>query len=106
MLEIPENNISERYKIKLIVAVEKNSTIGTRNEILIPRVYHSLEEARENIEMDIKSRLKNNMYFRSQKLGYELVRYSQTASVNTYITYRVMPVSDKTFKPIDIQRIS
>ena len=109
MLEIPEKTYTQHYKIKLIVAVEKNYIMTTRNEILVPKTYRNLEEAQKHIEMDMQCRINENLYFRSQKMGYDLVRYSQMALLNTYISYRVIPVkkshSNEIIKPKDTQKI-
>ena len=91
MLEIPETTLFASYKIKLIIAVEKDFIMNTKNEFVSPEIFQSLEESQKSIEMDIECRIKNGLYFRSQKPGYDLVRYSQTATLNTYIAYRVLP---------------
>ncbi|MDH5717760.1 MAG: hypothetical protein OEZ22_08990 [Spirochaetia bacterium] len=113
MIELLENNIYRGYRVKLIVAVERDNMIKTRNQIIVPKVYDTLEEAQAHVEMDLKYRLSDSLYFRSQKLGYALVRYSREASLNTYISYRIVPLmleknqfsAGLYIKPIDTQKI-
>ncbi len=80
------------YRIKLLIAVEKNYQFNTKNELLVPTFYRRLKDARADIILDIKHRLKDSFYFRSQKYGYDLVKYSREARVNTYMAYRIIPV--------------
>ncbi|RME90381.1 MAG: hypothetical protein D6767_06955 [Candidatus Hydrogenedentota bacterium] len=83
------------YRIKLIVSIEKNGKFTSRNEILVPSFYRYLDEARADIEEDIRHRLRTSYYFRSQRVGYDLVRYSREASLNTYMAYRIIPIKQK-----------
>ena len=80
------------YRIKLIVTIEKQGHFKNRNEIVIPTIYTSLQESQEDIMNDIKFRLQNSLYFRSQRVGYDLIRYGKEASINTYLAYRIIPV--------------
>ncbi len=80
------------YRIKLIVAIEQITTIAYRNELIVPIVFKTISEARRHIDIDIKRRLKDSLYFRSQKKGFDLVLYGQLASSNTYLAYRVLPL--------------
>lgn len=80
------------FRIKLVVSLEKENAIKTRNELLIPGVYENLHDALKDIQLDISRRLSNSLYFRSTKFGYDLVKYSNLASVNTYLSYRIVPV--------------
>ena len=82
------------YRIKLRIAVEKNLVFTTKNEILVPTLFDSLQDARNEIISDINHRLGDSFYFRSQKMGFDLVRYSQEASLNTYLAYRIIPVKN------------
>lgn len=83
------------YRIKLIVSIEKDGKFTSRNEILVPSFYTYLDDARADIREDIDHRLKTSFYFRSQRVGYDLVRYSREASLNTYMAYRIIPVKTK-----------
>lgn len=80
------------YRIKLIVAIEQETTIAYRNELIVPIVFKTITEARRHIDIDIKRRLKDSLYFRSQKKGFDLVLYSHLAASNTYLAYRVLPL--------------
>ena len=84
------------YRIKLIVAIEKENRFTYKNELVVPILYNNLERAQEDIEKDISARLKQSMYFRSPKTGYDLVLYSHMASLNTYLSYRIIPVLSQT----------
>ena len=81
------------YRIKMIVAIEKDNVITYKNELIVPVLYEDIESAQKHITGDIHKRLYESMYFRSQKTGFDLVRYSNTATSNTYIAYRIVPVT-------------
>ena len=81
------------YKIKMIIAIEKDNIFAYRNELLVPVLYNDISEAQNHVNRDIERRLKDSMYFRSQKTGFDLVRYGNTALSNTYIAYRILPIS-------------
>ncbi len=80
------------YRIKLIVVIEDNGTFKDKSEYVVPTIYQNLKEAQFHILMDIEYRLGNTMFFRSQKKGFDLVRYARETSLNTYLSYRVLPV--------------
>jgi len=84
------------YRIKLIVAIEKNNKFTYKNELVVPILYDNLEKSQEDIEKDISARLKQSLYFRSPKTGYDLVLYSHVATLNTYLAYRIVPVLSTT----------
>ena len=90
-----EDSTNSGYQIKLIVSTEKNNRIEYKNEFVVPTVYETIKEAQFHIIMDVEHRLLNTMYFRSQKKGYDLVRYSREALVNTYLAYRIIPIVKK-----------
>jgi hypothetical protein len=81
------------YKIKMIIAIEKDNIFAYRNELIVPVLYNDISEAQAHVTRDIDRRLKDSMYFRSQKTGFDLVRYGNTATSNTYIAYRILPIS-------------
>lgn len=78
------------YRVKLCIARENSGRISLRNEIILPGKYLLLDETLAFIEADILHRLKNTLFFRSQRYGYDLVRYHNTAQDNTYLAYRVV----------------
>ncbi|MES0489768.1 MAG: hypothetical protein ABUK01_07250 [Leptospirales bacterium] len=84
------------YRIKLIVAIEKDNQFTYKNELVVPILYDNLEKAQGDIEKDISARLNQSLYFRSAKTGYDLVLYSHMASLNTYLAYRIVPVLSQT----------
>jgi hypothetical protein len=81
------------YRIKMIVAIEKDNIFSYRNELIVPVFYEDIEKAQDHITRDIEKRLLESMYFRSQKSGFDLVRYGNTAMSNTYIAYRIVPIT-------------
>ncbi|MDH4199805.1 MAG: hypothetical protein OEV66_05415 [Spirochaetia bacterium] len=81
------------YKIKMIIAIEKENIFAYRNELIVPVVYQDISEAQAHVTKDIDRRLRDSMYFRSQKMGFDLVRYGETATSNTYIAYRILPIT-------------
>jgi len=80
------------YRIKLIIAIEKNGDLLYKNELIIPTFYQDIHEAQKHIHIDIEKRLKESFYFRSQKTGFDLVLYGDTGLSNTYLTYQIIPV--------------
>lgn len=85
------------YRIKLMIAIEKNGKIQNKNEIILSSSYQKFQEAYFDIEMDIKNRLRLQNYFRTNRLGFNLVHYSGCATLNTFIAYRIIPVKKKNF---------
>lgn len=81
------------YRIKMIVAIENDNVFSYRNEFVVPVLYADIEEAQSHIQTDIGRRLRESLYFRSQKSGFDLVRYGKVATSNTYIAYRIVPSS-------------
>lgn len=83
------------YKIKLSVAVEKNGVFDASNELLLPCIYPSEHMAKSDIERDQKDRLAETYYFRSNKEGYDLVRYNHEHTSNTYLSYALVPWTER-----------
>ncbi len=80
------------YRIKLLIAIEKNGVIRNKNEIFLNTRYRHLHDAYFDIEMDIKNRLRDQSYFRTNRIGFNLVHYSECATLNTFMAYRIMPL--------------
>lgn len=87
------------YRIKLLIAVEKNGEMQNKNEIILPSSYSEFREAYFDIEMDIKNRLRTQNYFRTTRAGFNLVRYTECATRNTFIAYRILLKKNKIFLP-------
>lgn len=81
---------SIRFRIKLTVAVYKDKKLVYRNDMMVPTVYHRRSESRAHIKKEIKERLRNSNFFISPRVDFDLVRYSQEASCNTYLRYRIV----------------
>jgi hypothetical protein len=78
------------YRIQLTVAVYKNKKLAYKNEVIVPTWYTRRSEARAHIKKEIQKRLKESDFFISPRVDYDLVRYSQEGSCNTYIRYRII----------------
>ena len=81
---------STRFRIKLTVAVYKDKKLVYRNDMLVPTVYGRRSESRAHIKKEIKDRLRNSNFFISPRVDFDLVRYTQEASCNTYLRYRIV----------------
>ncbi|MCB1140317.1 MAG: hypothetical protein KDK23_16285 [Leptospiraceae bacterium] len=82
-----------RFRIQLTVAVYKNKRLTYKNDMIVPTVYNRRSEARAHIKKEIQDRLKNTDFFISPRVDYDLVRYTNEATCNTYLRYRI--VEDK-----------
>ncbi len=78
------------YRIQLTVAVYKNKKLAYKNEMVVPTWYTRRSEARAHIKKEISKRLKESDFFVSPRVDYDLVRYSNEGSCNTYIRYRII----------------
>ena len=83
-------NIEKTYRVNIIILIEKNNKIDTVKEYLDPNFYTNKEDAQNYIQQDINYKLQYSLFFRSQKQGFDLVKYSKEASVNTYILYEIV----------------
>lgn len=79
-----------RFRIKLTVAVYKDKKLVYRNDMLVPTVYQRRSESRAHIKKEIKERLRSSNFFISPRVDFDLVRYTQEASCNTYLRYRIV----------------
>lgn len=87
-----------RYRIKLTVAVYQNRRLVHKNEMIVPTAYKRRSEARAHIHREKKERLQNTNFFVSPRVDFDLVRYTQEATLNTYIRYRI--VEERPFAPV------
>jgi len=78
------------YRLKLLIAIQNSDGFATRNEIMMPEVFASMDDALEFAFKDIDEKIHRGKYFRSQVYGFDLVHYHNVASYNTYIAYRVV----------------
>ncbi|MCE9499942.1 MAG: hypothetical protein K8R21_05515 [Leptospira sp.] len=81
--------ISKKYRILLTVAIYRTGTLSYKNEVFVPTVYSRRSEARGHIKKEIKERIGNSNFFRSPRLDFDLVRYTEEASCNTFIRYTI-----------------
>ena len=82
------------YRIKLSVAVYKDKKLSYKNEMIVPTFYSRRSEARNHIKTEIQDRLRHSAYFISPRADYDLVRYTNEASCNTYLRYRIVEQSN------------
>ncbi len=90
------NQKSSQYRIQLTVAVYKDKKLVFKNELTVPSHYRHRSEAREHIKKEIQSRLEKEHFFRSPRADFDLVRYEEEATRNTYIRYRIIEEEQNT----------
>lgn len=80
----------KKYRIQVTVAIYREGNLSYKNEFIVPTVYTRRSEARGHIKKEIKERLKNSMFFRSTRLDYDLVRYAEETTCNTFIRFIII----------------
>lgn len=83
-----------QFRIRLTVAVYKDKKLVYRNDMTVPTRYRRRSEARAHVKKEIQDRLKNSNFFISPRVDFDLVRYTQEASCNTYLRYRIIEDAD------------
>ncbi len=78
------------YRIRLTVAIYRNNILSYKNDIVVPSVYQRRNEARAHIRKEVSERLNHSSFFRSHRPDYDLVRYSEEATCNTFLRYRII----------------
>jgi len=78
------------FRIQLAVAVYRDKQLAYRNEMIVPTWYTRRSEARSHIKKEIQKRLRESDFFLSPRVDYDLVRYADEATCNTYIRYRIV----------------
>ena len=81
--------IHKKYKILLTVAIYRAGALSYKNDVFVPTVYGRRSEARGHIKKEIKERIANSNFFRSPRLDFDLVRYTEEATCNTFIRYTI-----------------
>jgi len=79
----------QQYRVKILIASERNGSFVHRNEFLHSENFAMLDEALEYCARDMNEKISNGNYFRSQIYGFDLVHYRNLATQNMYIAYRV-----------------
>ena len=82
--------LSVIYQIKLTVAVYKQKKSIYRNEIVVSTKYKNKMQASKHIQQEIERRLRNSFFFLSPHPDYDIVKYSDLASCNTYLKYKII----------------
>lgn len=83
-------NPEKFYKILITVAVYRDGFLSYKNELLVPSTYRRRSEARAHIKKEIQERLEKTNFFRSPRLDYDLVRYTEEARCNTFLRYTII----------------
>ena len=94
------------YRIQLSVAIFKERKLTYKNEMVVPSRYTRRSEARAHIKKEIRERLAHSSFFISPRVDYDLVRYSQEASCNTYLRYRIIEDLPAQAKPSETKLTS
>ena len=81
---------TKKYRIQVTVAIYRDSSLSYKNEFIVPTIYMRRSEARGHIKKEIQERLEHSMFFRSSRPDYDLVRYTEETSCNTYLRYIVL----------------
>jgi len=98
---------SNQFQIKLTVAVYREKRLVYKNDVVVPTIYKRRSEARAHIKKEIQERLQNTNFFVSPRVDFDLVRYTQEATCNTYLRYRIIEArSEITRHSSEIERIS
>lgn len=80
------------YQIQLCIGVYRDGKLVYQNEMKVPVRYPDSVQARRHIESDIEYRLNHSLFFRSPRPDYDIVKYSEEATCNTYLRYSVLEV--------------
>lgn len=89
-MEFSPSQTVETYRIRVTVAIYRNGILSYKNEVIIPSEYFRRTEARAHIRKEISERLLHSNFFRSPRPDYELVRYTEEATCNTFLRYRIL----------------
>ncbi len=82
-----------QYKILITVAIYRDGVLSYKSELLVPSLYRRRSEARAHIKKEISERLEHSLFFRSPRLDYDLVRYTEEARCNTFLRYTIVDVT-------------
>ncbi|HMU85900.1 MAG TPA: hypothetical protein PKE49_04160 [Leptospiraceae bacterium] len=82
------------YRIRLTVAVYREKRLVYRNEMNLPTLYVRRSECRAHVKKEIENRLRNSNFFLSPRVDFDLVRYADEASCNTYLRYRIVEADE------------
>ncbi|WP_010569130.1 hypothetical protein [Leptospira broomii] len=85
-----ESEEDKVYRIRLTVAIYRNNILSYKNDIVVPSIYKRRNEARSHIRKEVGERLVHSSFFRSPRPDYDLVRYSDEATCNTFLRYRIV----------------
>lgn len=90
-----QTNTYKGYRVKIQYSLQVDGEFWRSNEFVFPEIFSAISDAQKKIKKDIRERLDTSYFFRSYIYGYELVRYSKMASRNTYIAYKIIPLTEK-----------
>jgi len=87
------------YQIRLKVSVTKNGKIVYRNDQIVPNLYvNTREKALEHIRHEIDMRLKKAFFFLCPNQDYDIVKYQEEATMNTFLKFGIIEVSSVEFQ--------
>jgi len=81
--------VERKYTVQVTVAIYRDGNLTYKSEIQSPNQYSKRTDAREHIRKEIRERLDHSRFFRSSRLDYDLVRYTEEGSCNTYLRYSI-----------------
>ncbi|TGN11849.1 hypothetical protein [Leptospira ilyithenensis] len=84
-----KTGLRRKYRVQVTVAIYREGSLSYKSEILSPAFYSKRTEARDHIRQEIRERLTHSRFFRSSRLDYDLVRYTEEATCNTYLRYTI-----------------
>ncbi len=84
-----KQGLQRKYRVQVTVAIYREGNLSYKSEILSPAFYDKRQEARDHIRQEIRERLAHSKFFRSTRLDYDLVRYTEEGSCNTYLRYSI-----------------
>lgn len=95
-----------KFRIKLTVAVYQEKKLIYKNDMIVPGGYKRRSEARAHIKKETQDRLQKSHFFRSPRVDFDLVQYSEEASKNTYLRYRIIEETPENRTPDENQENS
>ncbi|EQA53183.1 hypothetical protein LEP1GSC052_1913 [Leptospira kmetyi serovar Malaysia str. Bejo-Iso9] len=89
-MDFPSLKPAETYRIRVTVAIYRGNILSYKNDVIIPSEYFRRTEARAHIQKEVSERLLHSNFFRSPRPDYDLVRYTEEATCNTFLRYRIL----------------
>lgn len=84
-----KQDLQRKYRVQVTVAIYRGGSLSYKSEIVSPAFYERRQDAREHIRQEIRERLAHSKFFRSTRLDYDLVRYTEEGTCNTFLRYSI-----------------